>query len=622
MNSFEILDKLGDGAYSVVYKVKRKEDNNIYALKKVKLKGLSDKEKQNALNEVRILASVKSNFVISYKEAFIDEEDSSLCLIMEYADKGDLYQKITQFKKMGCLIEEIDVWRIFIQMTKGLKALHDLKILHRDLKSANIFLFSDGSAKIGDLNVSKVVYKGLGYTQTGTPYYASPEVWKDQPYDNKSDIWSLGCITFEMLALRPPFRAENMEKLYNKVIHGQYGKISDSYSQDIKEIIKFMLKVNPQDRPSCGQILSHEFVKKRLEFFKAQAGYDDENMDDIDEGVLLKTIRIPKNILFLTERLPEPNYDKGKGNRKNKNININNNKDKKITFPNNLLPDIKLKFNRTKNQKDIDKNTNNINLNLINKNKGINHVNKSEKNTQEKTNIHKENIDNENENNIDNNNNLNEENNNHNSGKNIRDDNNLNPMIQNNNPKINHDFVIKNNIEMKRNKTNSKSRVMTNDEEKKPSNNIHLKYDINKKDEELKKIFKKDNTYQNLLPIPKNKVRIGLSEKKEYDSSYLNLKKYQSKKKRIIPKEDEFQKYLKSIGLGDMYKLCMPNSVEKYSIKNYNNRYKPKNKYGNLLPNIYSINNNNINKKEKENLYGENKIIPNRRLIPIGKKLI
>ena len=621
MNSFEILDKLGDGAYSVVYKVKRKEDNNIYALKKVKLKGLSDKEKQNALNEVRILASVKSNFVISYKEAFIDEEDSSLCLIMEYADKGDLYQKITQFKKMGCLIEEIDVWRIFIQMTKGLKALHDLKILHRDLKSANIFLFSDGSAKIGDLNVSKVVYKGLGYTQTGTPYYASPEVWKDQPYDNKSDIWSLGCVTFEMLALRPPFRAENMEKLYNKVIHGQYGKISDSYSQDIKEIINFMLKVNPQDRPSCGQILNHEFVKKRLEFFKAQAGNDDENMDDIDEGVLLKTIRIPKNILFLTERLPEPNYDKGKGNGKNKNININNNKDKKITFPSNFLPDIKLKFNRTKNQKEIDKNTNNINLNLVNKNKGINHVNKSEKKTQEKTKIHQENIDNENENNVDNNNNLNGENNNNNSGKKIIDNNNLNAMIPNNNSKNNHDFVIKNNIEMKRNKTNSRSRVMTNDEEKKPSNNIHLKYDINKKDEELKKIFKKDNTYQNLLPIPKSKVRIGLSEKKEYDSSYLNLKKYQNKKKRIFPKEDEFQKYLKSIGLGDMYKLCMPNSVEKNSIKNYNNRYKPKNKYGNLLPNIYSINNNN-NKKEKENIYGENKIIPNRRLIPIGKKLI
>ena len=597
MNSFEILDKLGDGAYSVVYKVKRKEDNNIYALKKVKLKGLSDKEKQNALNEVRILASVKSNFVISYKEAFIDEEDSSLCLIMEYADKGDLYQKITQFKKMGCLIEEIDVWKIFIQMTKGLKALHDLKILHRDLKSANIFLFSDGSAKIGDLNVSKVVYKGLGYTQTGTPYYASPEVWKDQPYDNKSDIWSLGCVTFEMLALRPPFRAENIEKLYNKVIHGQYGKISDSYSQDIKEIIKFILKVNPADRPSCGQILNHEVVKKRLEFFKAQAGYDDENMDDMDEGVLLKTIRIPKNILFLTERLPEPNYGKGKGNIKNANININ--RDKKITFPNKFLPNIKLKFN--KNQKLYEKN-NDINLNLLNKIKGNNHFNKSEKNIQDKTLGYNENIDNENE--------INEDNNNLNRVKNYHDN--------ENNSKNKTDIIIKNNIEIRRNKTNSKHRVMTIDEENKELNYLFLKDEIIKKEEDKIKIFKKENTdiYHNLFPIQKNKVMNDLSEKKEYDSSYLNPKKYQHKIKRIVPKDDGFQKYLKSIGLGDMYKLCMPNSVEKNS---YNNRYKPKNKYEHFLPKIYSINNN---KKEKENIYEGKTIIPNRRLIPIGKKLI
>ena len=193
MEGFEILEKLGEGAYSIVYKVKRKEDSNIYALKKVKLKGLSDKEKQNALNEVRILASVKSPFVISYKEAFIEEESETLCIVMEYADKGDLYQKIVHLKKIGCfLIEEIDAWKIFIQMVRGLKSLHDLKILHRDLKSANIFLFSDGTAKIGDLNVSKVAQKGLGYTQTGTPYYASPEVWNENPYDNKSDIWSLG----------------------------------------------------------------------------------------------------------------------------------------------------------------------------------------------------------------------------------------------------------------------------------------------------------------------------------------------------------------------------------------------------------------------------------------------
>ena len=121
MNGFEILKKLGNGSFSSVYKVRRKQDNNIYALKKVKLLKLREKEKQAALNEVRILASIKSPFIISYKEAFIEESDKSLCIIMEYADDGDLYQKICQYKKMNLFMEESDIWRVFIQMVKGLR---------------------------------------------------------------------------------------------------------------------------------------------------------------------------------------------------------------------------------------------------------------------------------------------------------------------------------------------------------------------------------------------------------------------------------------------------------------------------------------------------------------------
>ena len=104
-----------------------------------------------------------------------------------------------------------------IHILKGLKSLHDKKILHRDLKSANIFITEDGKYKLGDLNVSKVMKKGLAYTQTGTPYYASPEVWQDQPYDMKSDIWSLGCVMYELAALEPPFKAADLQSLYRKV---------------------------------------------------------------------------------------------------------------------------------------------------------------------------------------------------------------------------------------------------------------------------------------------------------------------------------------------------------------------------------------------------------------------
>ena len=305
MNDFQIISKLGEGAYSTVFKVKRNIDQKIYALKKVKLLNLSEKEKENSLNEVRILASVKSNFVVSYKEAFFDEKDNTLCIVMEFADRGDLYQKIVQHKKSAKFFEESDVWRIFIQLVKGLKALHDLKILHRDMKSANVFLFSNGSAKLGDLNVSKVARRGLGYTQTGTPYYASPEVWKDKPYDNKSDVWSLGCVLYEMITLRPPFRAQDMEGLFNKVCKGQYSRIPERFSDDLFQVVQFLLQVNSSNRPSCEQILNHPVVLKRIEYFKSFAGEDDN-----EDKCLLKTIHMPKNLLFLSDKLPKPNCAK------------------------------------------------------------------------------------------------------------------------------------------------------------------------------------------------------------------------------------------------------------------------------------------------------------------------
>ena len=373
MNGFQLISKLGEGAYSTVLKVKRIKDGNIYALKKVKLLKLSSKEKTNALNEVRILASIKSNFVISYKEAFYDEEENVLGIVMEYADKGDLYQKISQNKKSLSLLQENEIWRIFIQLVKGLKSLHDLKILHRDMKSANVFLFSDGSAKLGDLNVSKVAKKGLLYTQTGTPYYASPEVWKDQPYNYKSDIWSLGCVLYEMITLKPPFRAENMEGLYNKVIKGQYSNIPSRYSDDLSEIVRLLLQVEPESRPSCKDLLNHPIIQKRIQFFTSF------NEDLTEDQALLKTIVIPKNLMFLGGNLPEPNYL-----RKNH---------RKETFENNKENNVE---NKNENNKENNKNENNKENN---KNENNKENNKEDNNENNNNDNNDNNGDNNNENN-------------------------------------------------------------------------------------------------------------------------------------------------------------------------------------------------------------------------------
>ena len=156
---------------------------------------------------------------------------------MEFADDGDVFQRICECQNNKQFMKEKHIWKIVIQVVRGLKSLHELSILHRDMKSANIFLYKDQTAKLGDLNVSKVAKKGLLYTQTGTPYYASPEVWKDQPYDFKSDVWSLGCITYEMANLGLPFQAKDMDHLYKRVIKGEYPKLSTKYTGRLGPIV-------------------------------------------------------------------------------------------------------------------------------------------------------------------------------------------------------------------------------------------------------------------------------------------------------------------------------------------------------------------------------------------------
>ena len=122
------------------------------------------------MNEVRILASIRHPNVIGYKEAFLQESEQCLCIVMEYASDGDVQQKIMDHSKNKTHFEEEDIWRIFIQMTRGLKALHKLRILHRDMKSANIFLHKDTqgvyTVKLGDLNVSKVAKNAAGLLYT------------------------------------------------------------------------------------------------------------------------------------------------------------------------------------------------------------------------------------------------------------------------------------------------------------------------------------------------------------------------------------------------------------------------------------------------------------------------
>lgn len=228
-----------------------------------------------------------------------------LWIVMEYAAEGDLLYRIQRHSSKGTRFSEKEIWHYFVQTVRGLKALHDMKILHRDIKSANIYLTADGVAKLGDMNVSKVVKNEMAYTQTGTPYYASPEVWRDLPYDYKSDMWSLGCVLYEMCALRPPFVAESMKDLYRRVTKGEYVGVPIVYSTELSNLVRRLLQVAPARRPTCDQVLESVEVRANLGQTLAKL----EPPKDAATGELLSTIKVPNNFKVVNLNLPKANYD-------------------------------------------------------------------------------------------------------------------------------------------------------------------------------------------------------------------------------------------------------------------------------------------------------------------------
>ena len=363
ISDFEKVKELGKGSFGSVYLVRRKEDHKIYALKTVYLQKLNKKEQQNSVNEVRILASVNHPNVIGYKEAFWDEKDNSLNIVMEYADDGDLQTKINKMRKERLRFEENMIWSYSIQMIEGLKALHDKKIMHRDLKSANIFLVKDKyQCKIGDMNVSKVIKEKELLTQTGTPYYASPEVWRDEPYSYKSDLWSIGCVIYELCNLRPPFKGKDLDELFLNVCKGKPERIYNTYSDDLWKMILMLLQVDVDKRCDCDTFLNSPLITKKIKELKSENNeYKNlEKNKEINEGNLLETIRFD-NIMDIKRQLPTK-----------KNYNNTNEIIKKEDIKN---------LNRKKNIMKYQKINNKIKLNKISikteirKTKDINNIN-------------------------------------------------------------------------------------------------------------------------------------------------------------------------------------------------------------------------------------------------------
>jgi NIMA (never in mitosis gene a)-related kinase len=232
-------------------------------VKEVRLSALSAKDRLEATKEADVLKSLRHPNIVRYVASFT--ERGCFYIVMEFADGGDLSQKIQRRGRK--YFSEDEVLHDFIQLALAIKYIHDRKILHRDLKTQNIFMTKDGRVKLGDFGIARVLERTfqLCRTQIGTPYYLSPEICEGKNYNSKTDIWSLGCILYELCTLKHAFEGCNMNGLLVNIVRGKFAPIpAQYYSKDLRSLVDAMLTKDPQFRPTINQILTTPFVKARL----------------------------------------------------------------------------------------------------------------------------------------------------------------------------------------------------------------------------------------------------------------------------------------------------------------------------------------------------------------------
>ncbi|XP_073661816.1 serine/threonine-protein kinase Nek1 isoform X3 [Tursiops truncatus] len=265
MEKYVRVQKIGEGSFGKAILVKSIEDGRQYVIKEINISSMSSKEREESRREVAVLANMKHPNIVQYRESF--EENGSLYIVMDYCEGGDLFKRINAQK--GILFQEDQILDWFVQICLALKHVHDRKILHRDIKSQNIFLTKDGTIQLGDFGIARVLNSTVELVRTciGTPYYLSPEICENKPYNNKSDIWALGCVLYEMCTLKHAFEAGNMKNLVLKIISGSFPPVSLHYSYDLRSLLSQLFKRNPRDRPSVNSILEKGFIAKRIEKF-------------------------------------------------------------------------------------------------------------------------------------------------------------------------------------------------------------------------------------------------------------------------------------------------------------------------------------------------------------------
>jgi len=254
MDKYRRIRRIGRGAFGVVTLVYPKDAPLQRAvIKSVNLSRLKD----DAMREVQLLSSLNHQNIIGYRESFV--EAGMLSIVMDYAEGGDLDGLLRERKASSHRLEEQQVLDYFVQLCLAMQYVHDLKVLHRDLKPRNILLTDRQRVlKVGDFGIARTLNHSLelARTKAGTPYYMSPEVCNSMPYNDKSDVWSMGCVLYELAALDPPFHASNLLALVRNISQGDYQPLPASYSSGVGALVSACLRTDPSSRPAVRSLLT------------------------------------------------------------------------------------------------------------------------------------------------------------------------------------------------------------------------------------------------------------------------------------------------------------------------------------------------------------------------------
>ncbi|XP_061320549.1 serine/threonine-protein kinase Nek11 isoform X1 [Pezoporus flaviventris] len=263
---YTIQRKLGNGSFGSVYLVsdrRAKQGEELKVLKAISVGDLKPNETVEANLEAQLLSKLDHPAIVRFYASFVEQD--GFCIITEYCEGGDLDFKIQEYKESGKIFAQRQILEWFIQLLLGVNYMHERRILHRDLKAKNIFL-KNNLLKIGDFGVSRLLMGScdLATTFTGTPYYMSPEALKHQGYNTKSDIWSLGCILYEMCCLNHAFSGHNFLSVVLKIVEGDTPSLPERYPSKLNAVLCSMLNKDPSSRPTAAGILQIPFIDEQL----------------------------------------------------------------------------------------------------------------------------------------------------------------------------------------------------------------------------------------------------------------------------------------------------------------------------------------------------------------------